>query len=135
MSELDQAHELLAEQFGVDLGRGRAISEHIDEVQRQTAMKAHAEILGAILGEFLKSRSSDAGVIFWALAYQSGLAKRLTNKNPAQKAKELGVTRALMSHWGSVWKERFKFLDLTYSKNEDARANMSKARRQYLSTK
>jgi hypothetical protein len=49
-------------------------------------------------------------VAIWALSYELGLATALTSKNPSQKAKELGVSRAYMSYWRCYWRENLPCL-------------------------
>mgnify|MGYP003632944753 FL=1 len=127
MDGMDTLGEQLAERFNITIDQGEAMAAFIAESNTLAAQKAHAEVLGVVIGEFLGARPTDAAVVFWALAFASGLAKRLTDATPATKARELGVTKSLVSSWQSRWQARFSFHDITFSKTPEAKHRMSVA--------
>jgi hypothetical protein len=68
-------------------------------------------------------------VMVWALAFQMGISDACeTHATPSGKAREFGVTRALMSYWMRYWEDLLGFRDQTYAKSKEARANMRAAR-------
>jgi hypothetical protein len=132
---IDQEHEHLMEQFGLNEGQALEVLAWARAREHDAARSMQAKVLGAILGRFLGERTADAKVVFWALAFQSGVARHLTRHNPYTKATELGVTRALMSHWQKEWQKELGLYDLTYAKTDEARAKYSKARTDYVRKK
>ena len=59
----------------------------------------------------------------------------MTQHNPHSKAKELGVTRALMSYWQKVWEDELGLHDLTFAKTDEAREKYRAARVAYVRKK
>ncbi len=129
---IDMEHELLMERFKLDEDQAISVMLWTKEREHNAARAVQAKVLGTILGRFLGSKTSDAKVLFWALAFQSGLARHLTHHNPHTKAKELGVTRALMSYWQKVWQDDLNLHDVTFAKTEEAREKYRKARVAYV---
>ena len=126
-ADQDTEGERLAEQFGVTVAQGDAIAAFVDEACAANTRKVQVEVVGTVLGEFLGAKSTDLAVIFWSLAFSSGLATRLTDAGPAAKAKELGVTKSLISSWQRRWTERFGLLNIVFSKSAESRAKMSES--------
>lgn len=132
---VDMEHELLMEQFGLAEGQAYAVCKWAKDREHNATRAMQARVLGTILGRFLGNKTNDAKVLFWALAFQSGLARHLTDKNPHAKAKELGVTRALMSYWQKVWEDDLNLHDLTFAKTDEAREKYRAARVAYVRKK
>jgi hypothetical protein len=132
---MDKEHELLMERFGLREGQALGVAEWARKREHDAARSMQAKVLGAILGRFLGEKTADAKVVFWALAFQSGVARHLTRHNPHSKATELGVTRALMSYWQKEWQKELGLYDLTYAKTEEAREKYREARVAYVRKK
>lgn len=132
---VDMEHELLMEQFGLHEAQALAVTKWARDREHNATRAMQAKVLGTILGRFLGNKTNDAKVLFWALAFQSGLARHLTDKNPHTKSKELGVSRALMSYWQKVWEDDLNLHDLTFAKTEEAREKYRKARVAYVRKK
>ena len=130
---IDSAHEILMERFGLDEDQAKALASWANDLEHNAARTMQAKVLGTILGQFLGQKTADANTMFWALAFQSGVARHLTRHNPNSKAKELGVTRALMSYWQKVWEAELGLHDLTYAKTDEAREKYREARKAYVS--
>ena len=129
---IDSEHEILMEQFGLHDAQAKAVAMWANQREHMAARSMQAKVLGAILGQFLGEKTADANTMFWALAFQSGVARHLTSHNPNSKAKELGVTRALMSYWQKVWEKELELHDLTYAKTDEARVKYSAARKAFV---
>jgi hypothetical protein len=129
---IDSEHEILMEQFGLHDAQAKAVAMWANQREHTAARSMQAKVLGAILGQFLGEKTADANTMFWALAFQSGVARHLTSHNPNSKAKELGVTRALMSYWQKVWEKELELHDLTYAKTDEARVKYSAARKAFV---
>ena len=132
---IDSDHEMIMEQFGLVEAQAKAVLKWASNKEHNAARSMQAKVLGAILGQFLGQKTADASTMFWALAFQSGVARHLTRHNPNSKAKELGVTRALMSYWQKVWEKELDLHDLTYAKTNEARAKYRQARVAYIRKK
>lgn len=132
---LDMEHELLMEQFGLAEAQAMSVMRWAKEREHNATRAMQARVLGVILGQFLGNKTNDAKVLFWALAFQSGLARHLTSHNAHSKAKELGVTRALMSYWQKVWEDQLGLHDLTFAKTDAAREKYRAARVAYVKKK
>lgn len=129
---IDSEHEVLMEQFDLDVEQALALLKWAKEREHAAARTMQAKVLGSILGQFLGEKTADAKVMFWALAFQSGVARHLTSHNPKTKAEQLGVTRALMSYWQKVWESELELHDLTYAKTPEAREKYRAARKAYI---
>lgn len=132
---IDAEHEEVMELFGLCEGQALAVMNWAKAKEHNAARSMQAKVLGTILGRFLGDKTADAKVVFWALAFQSGVARHLTSHNPKTKAEQLGVTRALMSYWQKVWEEDLGIHDLTYAKTDEARAKYRTARVAYVRKK
>ena len=132
---IDAEHEEIMERFGLHEGQALGVAAWARKREHDAARSMQAKVLGAILGRFLGEKTADAKVVFWALAFQSGVARHLTRHNPHSKATELGVTRALMSYWQKEWQKELGLYDLTYAKTEEARVKYREARVAYVRKK
>lgn len=90
-AEIDTPVEILADELGVSLKQARAILAKIEcEVSRSESLKT-AKIVGLLL------QSCNLPVTAHALAFASGLDQLNGLKSQAEAARNLNVTRALMS--------------------------------------
>ena len=91
--EIDQEHEILADELGITPKQARGVMEY-----RDRALREHqALILGRVIGLLLET--ANVPVMTHALAFAAGLDQLNGAKSQAQVARDLGVTRALMSHY------------------------------------
>jgi hypothetical protein len=132
---IDSDHERLQEMFDLDERQALGVWNWAQKREHNAARSMQAKVLGAILGRFLGEKTADAKVVFWALAFQSGVARHLTRHNPHSKSTELGVSRALMSYWQKEWQKELGLYDLTYAKTEEARVKYRDARVAYVRKK
>jgi hypothetical protein len=118
----------LQDEFDLTMGQALGIAEWGRGMVRRALEGTEGAMLTRVLTRLLQNKISDIRVMLWALAFQTGVARRMVSMSPSQMAKELGVTRALMSHWMGEWESLLGFRDGTYAKSKDARENMRKAR-------
>lgn len=91
--EIDKEDEILADELGISPEKARGVMEY-----RDRALREHqALILGRVIGLLL--RASNLPAMAHALAFASGLDQLNGAKSQAEVARELGVTRALLSHY------------------------------------
>lgn len=91
--EIDSPEEILADQLGISVTAAVAVIAY-----REQALREHqALILGKVIGLLLET--NNLPVMAHALAFAAGLDQLNGAKSQAKVAEELGVTRALMSHY------------------------------------
>lgn len=91
--EIDSPEEVLADSLGISVKAARLVIAHVENEVR----KNQALILGRVIGLLL--RASNLPAMAHALAFASGLDQLNGAKSQAKVAEELGVTRALLSHY------------------------------------
>jgi len=92
-AEIDSPEEILADSLGIPLNSARLVLLHVDTEVR----KSQALILARVIGLLLKA--SNLPAMAHAIAFASGLDQLNGAKSQAEVARELGVTRALLSHY------------------------------------
>jgi predicted transcriptional regulator len=96
---IDSEEEIIADEFGVTLKQAR----HIIAYARSASRRTQAEILASVIG--LLIRSKNMPVMVHALAIAFGLDELNGAHSQAEIAKNLGVTRALVSHYVVGWRD------------------------------
>ena len=91
--EIDSPEEILADSLGISVKAARLVLAHVENEVR----KNQALILGKVIGLLLKA--SNLPAMAHALAFASGLDQLNGARSQAEVARELGVTRALLSHY------------------------------------
>jgi succinate dehydrogenase/fumarate reductase cytochrome b subunit len=92
-SEVDRPEETLADELGTTPAVALKVMAHTEaEVRRSQSL-----ILGRVVGMLLET--NNLPVLAHALAFAAGLDQLNGKKSQAQVARELGVTRALVSHY------------------------------------
>ena len=91
--EIDTPEERLADSLGIPLAAARAVIA----LQERALREHQALILGRVIGLLL--RASNLPAMAHALAFASGLDQLNGARSQAEVARELGVTRALLSHY------------------------------------
>jgi len=92
-SEIDTPEEILADQFNIPPLVARRLISHIEDQSR----KNQALVLGKVIGLLLET--TNLPVMIHALAFAAGLDQLNGARSQAEVARQLGVTRALMSHY------------------------------------
>lgn len=91
--EIDKEDEILADELGISPQQANKVIAHTEaEVRRSQSL-----ILGKVVGMLLET--SNLPVMAHALAFAAGLDQLNGKRSQAQVARELGVTRALVSHY------------------------------------
>ena len=92
-SEIDRPEETLADELGTTPAVALKVMAHTEaEVRRSQSL-----ILGKVVGMLLET--SNLPVMAHALAFAAGLDQLNGKRSQAEVARELGVTRALVSHY------------------------------------
>ena len=98
-SEIDSEEEIVADEYGVTLQTARRILKDRHEVVR----RHQAEILGAIIGQLLAGNNLNVKVHSLAIAF--GFDQLNGFHSQSEIARELGCTRALISHYVLGWRD------------------------------
>jgi DNA-binding MarR family transcriptional regulator len=132
---IDDEADLLAEELGCS--RGLALRILARDKQREehrliSATMDEKEIIRRTLRRVLFELvlPGNTQVRVWSLMFASGLVHicKCPPRSQAEKAEELGVTRATMSHFVRRAKRIWAFEDTTYSRTESAVRNSRDAR-------
>ena len=129
---IDMEHELLMERFKLNEDQAISVMLWAKDREHNATRAVQARVIGVILAEFLGSTEKDLLPIVWGLAFQSGLAKGLTHKNPSQVSKDIGTSRAIISYHQKIFEDRLGLHDLTFSKTPEARKKYREARVAYV---
>lgn len=98
-AEIDTEEEISADEYGVSIKVARRILR-----DRQAAVRHHqAEILGAIIGQLLAGNNLSVKVHSLAIAF--GFDQLNGFHSQSEIARELGCTRALISHYVLGWRD------------------------------
>jgi hypothetical protein len=125
-SEIDLPEEITADEYGVDIKTARRILK-----DREGAVRHHqAEILGAIIGQLLAGNNLPVKVHSLAIAF--GFDQLNGFHSQSEIARELGVTRALVSHYVLGWRDVLDggigaFENRTFRKRNSTRKTYAKA--------
>lgn len=92
-AEIDTEEEILADELGVNLRQSRAILAKIKDAVRRNESLTLARAIGLML------QSSNLPVTVHAMAIAAGLDQLNGKRSQSDIAKELGCTRALISHY------------------------------------
>jgi hypothetical protein len=98
-AEIDKPDEIAADRYCVSLATARVILADIDNAAR----RRQAETLGAIIGHLLSGNNLPAKVHALAIAF--GLDQLNGFHSQSEVARELGCTRALISHYVLGWRD------------------------------
>ena len=100
MAELiDQPDEIIADEYGVNI----AIARRILADREDLARRGQAEILANIISYIIQSRNPNLQVYALAIAY--GMDQLNGAHSQSEVARNLGVTRALVSHYVLQWRD------------------------------
>lgn len=97
--EIDSPEEIAADEYGVNIATARRIL-----ADRDAAVRHHqAEVLGAIIGQLLSGNNLSVKVHSLAIAF--GFDQLNGFHSQSEIARELGCTRALISHYVLGWRD------------------------------
>lgn len=91
--ELDTPEEQLADALGISLKAAKLVIAHVDGEVRKSQSLVLARVIGLLL------KASNLPAMAHAIAFASGLDQLNGARSQAEVARELGVTRALLSHY------------------------------------
>jgi len=96
---IDKPEEIIADEYGVSMAVARRILSDRDNLSR----RGQAQILASVIGLLIQSRNINVQVHALAIAF--GMDQLNGAHSQSEIAKELGVTRALVSHYVLAWRD------------------------------
>lgn len=119
-SAVDQPHEILAETFGISPAAAQRVLQWHESKVREELGHSKAEQLGRIVGLLIRPQKNLKTVVR-ALALAAGLDELNGTKSQAEVARELGCTRALVSHYVVQWADLLELDVYKYRKRGSSR--------------
>ena len=96
---IDKPEEIIADEYGVSI----AVALRIIADREDRARRGQAEILANIISYIIQSRNPTLQVYALAIAY--GMDQLNGAHSQSEVARNLGVTRALVSHYVLQWRD------------------------------
>jgi hypothetical protein len=127
MAELiDLPEEIIADEYGVSI----AVAKRILSDRENLARRGQAQILASVIGLLIQSRNINVQVHALAIAF--GMDQLNGAHSQSEIARELGVTRALVSHYVLAWRDVLAggigaFDNRTFRKRDSTRKTYAKA--------
>lgn len=123
---IDSAEEIVADDYGVTIAVARRILSDRQNVVR----RSQAEMLAKVIGLLLQNRNPNVQVHALAIAF--GMDELNGAHSQSEVARELGVTRALISHYVLAWRDVLAggigaFDNRTFRKRQGTRKTYAKS--------
>jgi hypothetical protein len=123
---IDLPEEIIADEYGVSL----AVAKRILSDREDLARRGQAQILASVIGLLIQSRNINVQVHALAIAF--GMDQLNGAHSQSEIARELGVTRALVSHYVLAWRDVLAggigaFDNRTFRKRDSTRKTYAKA--------
>lgn len=123
---IDQPEEIIADEYGVSLAVARRILADRDDLAR----RGQAQILASVIGLLIQSRNINVQVHALAIAF--GMDQLNGAHSQSEVARNLGVTRALVSHYVLAWRDVLAggigaFDNRTFRKRQSTRQTYAKS--------
>jgi hypothetical protein len=126
MTELDTEVELLCEALGVAPGLAARIKEYKDAAVAESVDWEVAQILSVVLSEFTKPCKNLRARVY-GLIFAAGLDSINAIHSQAEIAREIGCTRALISHYTTHWADKIRLGVFKFRKAESSRQTFRQA--------
>lgn len=94
--EIDTPEEILADELGITPVQARRVMQW-HQIESAKVATEHREAFGRVIGFLLQGKNLP--VMIHALAFAAGLDQLNGKRSQSEIARELGVTRALVSHY------------------------------------
>jgi hypothetical protein len=123
---IDRPEEIMADEYGVSLAVARRILSDREDLAR----RGQAQILASVIGLLIQSRNLNVQVHALAIAF--GMDQLNGAHSQSEIARELGVTRALVSHYVLAWRDILaggigQFDNRTFRKRQGTRKTYAKS--------
>ena len=128
-AEIDTEVDLICEKLGVGPGLARQIKEYKDAAMEESVDWEVAQILSKVLSEFTRPCKNIRARVY-GLIFAAGLDSANSIHSQAEIAREIGCTRALISHYTTDWADKIRLGVFKFRKAESSRQTFREAQKQ-----
>ena len=128
MTEIDTEVDLICERLGVEPALARQIKEYKDSAMEEGVDWEVAQILSKVLSEFTRPCKNLRARVY-GLIFAAGLDQANSIHSQAEVARQIGCTRALISHYTTDWADKIRLGVFKFRKSERSRAVFSEAQK------
>lgn len=126
LNAIDTEVERIAEEMDVPLDLAERIRSYKDDALEQQVSWEVAQILSKVLSEFTRPcRNLRARV--YGLIFAAGLDQANSIHSQAEVARQIGCTRALISHYTTDWADKIRLGVFKFRKAESSRQTFRQA--------
>ena len=129
MSEIDTEVDLICEELGVGPGLARRIKDYKDAALAESVNWEVCQILGRVLSEFVRPCKNLRARVY-GLIFAAGLDQANAIHSQAEIARQIGCTRALISHYTIDWADKIRLGVFKFRKRDGARAVFAEAQKE-----
>jgi hypothetical protein len=123
---LDSEVDLICEQLGVGPALALAIKQYKDHALAESVDWEVAQILSKVLSEFTRPCKNPVARTY-GLIFAAGLDQVNSCHSQAEIARKIGCTRALISHYTTVWADKIRLGVFKFRKAESSRPTFRNA--------
>jgi hypothetical protein len=126
--EIDTEVDLICEALNVGPALAQKIKDYKDAAIAEAVDWGVAQILSIVLAEFIRPAKNIRAKIY-GLLFATGLDSVNALHSQAEIARQIGCTRALISHYTTFWADRVRVGVFKFRKSESSRATFSESAR------
>jgi hypothetical protein len=119
-TEIDTEVDLICENLGVGLALARQIKDYKDSAVAESVDWEVAQILSKVLSEFTRPCKNLRARVY-GLIFAAGLDEANSIHSQAEIARQIGCTRALISHYTTQWADKIRLGVFKFRKAESSR--------------
>ncbi len=123
---LDTEVDLICERLGVGVALAQRIKDYKDEHLAESVDWEVARILSTVLSEFTRPCKNLRARVY-GLIFAAGLDQVNSCHSQAEIARQIGCTRALISHYVTDWADKIRLGVFKFRKSERSRSVFSAA--------
>jgi hypothetical protein len=125
-TEIDTEVDMICEQLGVGPGLARQIKDYKDSAVAESVDWEVAQILSKVLSEFTRPCKNLRARVY-GLIFAAGLDEANSIHSQAEIARQIGCTRALISHYTTDWADKIRLGVFKFRKAESSRQTFRNA--------
>jgi hypothetical protein len=125
-ADIDKEVDVICEELGVGPGLAAQIKAYKDSAVAESVDWEVAQILSKVLSEFTRPCKNLRARVY-GLIFAAGLDEANSIHSQAEIAREIGCTRALISHYTTDWADKIRLGVFKFRKAESSRATFRDA--------
>lgn len=128
LTAIDTEVELICEEMGVGEALAERIKEFKDAAVAESVDWEVAQILSKVLSEFTRPCKNLRARVY-GLIFAAGLDQANAIHSQAEVARQIGCTRALISHYTTDWADKIRLGVFKFRKAESSRSTFRAAQK------